>query len=202
MWMLRCKVIGPSSVYLPWIEVLSGITARHHHRGAKSTERYRGSDSRIYGRWTMPVRPQWRLKHSPRRGQKTGRAARQTGGECTDSFWDERFSSHWAFMKCFTINSKSFHCVQVYVASGTVYGLEAELGDLEECARCISGSTSERELAHLEDQVASAAAQVQQSELQVRSAWTLCSLSLSLSESQQQHLIALKIQLHFNYWAI
>lgn len=55
----------------------------------------------------------------------------------------------------------------VYVASGTVYGLEAELGDLEECARCISGSTSERELAHLEDQVASAAAQVQQSELQV-----------------------------------
>ncbi|XP_051556615.1 rab effector MyRIP isoform X2 [Myxocyprinus asiaticus] len=55
----------------------------------------------------------------------------------------------------------------VYVAAGTVYGLEAELGDLEECARSISGSTSERELAHLEDQVASAAAQVQQSELQV-----------------------------------
>ncbi|XP_058602216.1 rab effector MyRIP isoform X2 [Onychostoma macrolepis] len=48
----------------------------------------------------------------------------------------------------------------VYVAAGTVYGLEAELGDLEECARCISGSTTERQLAHLEDQVASAAAQV------------------------------------------
>ncbi|XP_051991059.1 rab effector MyRIP-like isoform X2 [Xyrauchen texanus] len=55
----------------------------------------------------------------------------------------------------------------VYVAAGTVYGLEAELRDLEECARSICGSTSERELAHLEDQVASAAAQVQQSELQV-----------------------------------
>ncbi|XP_073705070.1 rab effector MyRIP isoform X2 [Garra rufa] len=55
----------------------------------------------------------------------------------------------------------------VYVAAGTVYGLEAELGDLEECARSISGSTTEGELAHLEDQVASAAAQVQQSELQV-----------------------------------
>ncbi|CAM4591512.1 unnamed protein product [Leuciscus chuanchicus] len=55
----------------------------------------------------------------------------------------------------------------VYVAAGTVYGLEAELGDLEECARSIGGSTTERELAHLEDQVASAAAQVQQSELQV-----------------------------------
>lgn len=82
--------------------------------------------------------------------------------------------------------------MQVYVAAGTVYGLEAELGDLEECARSISGSTTERDLAHLEDQVASAAAQVQQSELQVRSAWTLC--SLSLSESHQQHLIALKTQ--------
>ncbi|KAK2900890.1 hypothetical protein Q8A67_009005 [Cirrhinus molitorella] len=55
----------------------------------------------------------------------------------------------------------------VYVAAGTVYGLEAELGDLEECARSISGSTTDSELAHLEDQVASAAAQVQQSELQV-----------------------------------
>ncbi|XP_059419551.1 rab effector MyRIP-like isoform X2 [Carassius carassius] len=48
----------------------------------------------------------------------------------------------------------------VYVAAGTVYGLEAELGDLEECARSISGSTTERDLSHLEDQVASAAAQV------------------------------------------
>ncbi|XP_042630765.1 rab effector MyRIP-like isoform X3 [Cyprinus carpio] len=48
----------------------------------------------------------------------------------------------------------------VYVAAGTVYGLEAELGDLEECARSISGSTTERQLSHLEDQVASAAAQV------------------------------------------
>ncbi len=78
------------------------------------------------------------------------------------------------------------------MAAGTVYGLEAELGDLEECARCISGSTTDRELAYLEDQVASAAAQVQQSELQVRSAWTLCSLSLFLN------LIALKMQLHLN----
>ncbi|XP_056598605.1 rab effector MyRIP isoform X2 [Triplophysa dalaica] len=55
----------------------------------------------------------------------------------------------------------------VYVAAGTVFGLEAELGDLEECARSICASTSEGELSHLEDQVASAAAQVQQSELQV-----------------------------------
>ena len=53
------------------------------------------------------------------------------------------------------------------MAAGTVYGLEAELGDLEECARGVSAATSENELAFLEDQVASAAAQVQQSDLQV-----------------------------------
>lgn len=68
-------------------------------------------------------------------------------------------------------------CLQVYVTAGTVFGLEAELGDLEECARSISASTSDGELAHLEDQVASAAAQVQQSELQVCSVCTLGSLS-------------------------
>ncbi|KAL7876293.1 hypothetical protein AOLI_G00112560 [Acnodon oligacanthus] len=55
----------------------------------------------------------------------------------------------------------------VYVAASAVFGLEAELGDLEECARSISGATSEGELAHLEEQVASVAAHVQQSELQV-----------------------------------
>ncbi|KAF5904077.1 rab effector MyRIP-like isoform X1, partial [Clarias magur] len=55
----------------------------------------------------------------------------------------------------------------VYVAASAVFGLEAELGDLEECARSISGETTEEELSHLEEQVASAAAQVQQSDLQV-----------------------------------
>ncbi|GAA6108444.1 rab effector MyRIP isoform X3 [Tachysurus ichikawai] len=55
----------------------------------------------------------------------------------------------------------------VYVAASAVFGLEAELGDLEECARSISGDTTEEELSQLEEQVASAAAQVKQSELQV-----------------------------------
>ncbi|XP_026792134.3 rab effector MyRIP isoform X1 [Pangasianodon hypophthalmus] len=55
----------------------------------------------------------------------------------------------------------------VYVAASAIFGLEAELGDLEECARSISGETTEEELSQLEEQVASAAAQVQQSELQV-----------------------------------
>ncbi|KAM9500671.1 rab effector MyRIP isoform 2-T2 [Clarias gariepinus] len=55
----------------------------------------------------------------------------------------------------------------VYVAASAVFGLEAELGDLEECARSISGETTDEELSHLEEQVASAAAQVQQSELKV-----------------------------------
>nr|XP_046264276.1 rab effector MyRIP-like isoform X2 [Scatophagus argus] len=55
----------------------------------------------------------------------------------------------------------------VYVAAGAVYSLEAELSDLEECARGICSSTSDMELTFLEEQVASAAAKVQQSELQI-----------------------------------
>ncbi|XP_029581891.1 rab effector MyRIP-like [Salmo trutta] len=55
----------------------------------------------------------------------------------------------------------------VYVVAGTAYGLEAELGDLEECARAIGGATSDLELSYLEEQVATASAQVQQSDLQV-----------------------------------
>ncbi|KAL0966608.1 hypothetical protein UPYG_G00297380 [Umbra pygmaea] len=55
----------------------------------------------------------------------------------------------------------------VYVAASAAYGLEAELGDLEECARAVGGATSDLELSYLEEQVASAAAQVHQSDLQV-----------------------------------
>ncbi|MBN3324667.1 MYRIP protein, partial [Atractosteus spatula] len=55
----------------------------------------------------------------------------------------------------------------VYLAAGAVYGLEGQLGNLEECARNINSVTTENELAHLEDQVASAAAQVHQAELQI-----------------------------------
>ncbi|XP_073347923.1 uncharacterized protein myripa isoform X3 [Pagrus major] len=55
----------------------------------------------------------------------------------------------------------------VYVAAGTVYSLESELSDLEECARGICSGTSDMELSFLEEQVASAAAKVQQSELQI-----------------------------------
>ncbi|XP_030625521.1 rab effector MyRIP [Chanos chanos] len=55
----------------------------------------------------------------------------------------------------------------VYLAAGTVYGLEGALSELEDCARSISSSTTETEIAYLEDQVATAAAQVQQSELQI-----------------------------------
>lgn len=53
------------------------------------------------------------------------------------------------------------------MAAGAVYSLEAELSDLEECARGIRSTTSDMELSFLEEQVASAAAKVQQSELQV-----------------------------------
>lgn len=57
--------------------------------------------------------------------------------------------------------------LQVYVAAGTVYSLEGELQDLEECARGASSATSDLELSYLEEQVATAAGKVKQSELQV-----------------------------------
>ncbi|XP_062056647.1 rab effector MyRIP isoform X3 [Lepus europaeus] len=55
----------------------------------------------------------------------------------------------------------------VYLAAGTVYGLEGQLSELEDAARCIHSGTDETELAELEDQVATAAAQVHHAELQI-----------------------------------
>lgn len=61
---------------------------------------------------------------------------------------------------------------QVYLAAGTVYGLEGQLSELEGAARRIHGGTDDAALAELEDQVATAAAQVHHAELQVRAAPT------------------------------
>lgn len=55
----------------------------------------------------------------------------------------------------------------VYLAAGTVYGLEGQLNELEDAARCIHSGTDETQLADLEDQVATAAAQVHHAELQI-----------------------------------
>lgn len=57
--------------------------------------------------------------------------------------------------------------LQVYLAAGTVYGLEGQLSELEDAARCIHSGTDETELADLEDQVATAAAQVHHAEIQI-----------------------------------
>ncbi|EAW64595.1 myosin VIIA and Rab interacting protein [Homo sapiens] len=56
---------------------------------------------------------------------------------------------------------------KVYLAAGTVYGLETQLTELEDAARCIHSGTDETHLADLEDQVATAAAQVHHAELQI-----------------------------------
>ncbi|XP_069329580.1 rab effector MyRIP isoform X2 [Eulemur rufifrons] len=56
---------------------------------------------------------------------------------------------------------------KVYLAAGTVYGLESQLTELEDAARCIHSGTDETQLADLEDQVATAAAQVHHAELQI-----------------------------------
>nr|XP_056713544.1 rab effector MyRIP isoform X2 [Euleptes europaea] len=55
----------------------------------------------------------------------------------------------------------------VYLTAGGVYGLESQLNELEDAARRINSITAESELADLEDQVATAAAQVHHSELQI-----------------------------------
>nr|XP_051708609.1 rab effector MyRIP isoform X1 [Oryctolagus cuniculus]XP_051708610.1 rab effector MyRIP isoform X1 [Oryctolagus cuniculus] len=55
----------------------------------------------------------------------------------------------------------------VYLAAGTVYGLEGQLSELEDAARSIHSGTDETQLAELEDQVATAAAQVHHAELQI-----------------------------------
>uniref|UniRef100_A0A8C3CFB7 RabBD domain-containing protein n=1 Tax=Cairina moschata TaxID=8855 RepID=A0A8C3CFB7_CAIMO len=55
----------------------------------------------------------------------------------------------------------------VYVTAVTVYGLEGQLTSLEDAARKINSITAESELAELEDQVATAAAQVHHAELQI-----------------------------------
>ncbi|XP_058488055.1 rab effector MyRIP-like [Solea solea] len=71
----------------------------------------------------------------------------------------------------------------VYVAAGAVYGLEAELSDLEECARRTCTSTPDMELSFLEEQVASAAARVQHSELQI------CDISARIAALRSAGLI-------------
>ncbi|XP_056339423.1 rab effector MyRIP isoform X2 [Oenanthe melanoleuca] len=55
----------------------------------------------------------------------------------------------------------------VYLTASTVYGLEGQLSNLEDAARKINSVTEESELADLEDQVATAAAQVHHAELQM-----------------------------------
>ncbi|CAL9689273.1 unnamed protein product [Knipowitschia caucasica] len=82
----------------------------------------------------------------------------------------------------------------VYLAAGSVYSLETELGEMEDCARAVSSSTSVSELSFLEEQVATAAAKVQQTDTQIsdisariaalKSAGLNVSLQPSLSKSR------------------
>ncbi|KAM5291980.1 rab effector MyRIP [Ctenodactylus gundi] len=73
----------------------------------------------------------------------------------------------------------------VYLAAGTVYGLESQLAELEDAARSVHSGSEDTELAELEDQVAAAAAQVHHAELQISdiesriSALTLAGLNIA-----------------------
>lgn len=66
---------------------------------------------------------------------------------------------------------------QVYLAAGKAYQLETTLSELEEGARHCG--TTDSELSELEDKVASAAAQVQQAESEVRAHQELLDLQPS-----------------------
>ncbi|XP_021113717.1 rab effector MyRIP isoform X2 [Heterocephalus glaber] len=85
---------------------------------------------------------------------------------------------------------------KVYLAAGTVYGLEGQLAALEDAACSIHSGTQDTELAELEDQVAEAAAQVHHAELQISdiesriSALTIAGLNIApcmrLTRKQEQ----------------
>ncbi|XP_063263419.1 rab effector MyRIP isoform X5 [Prinia subflava] len=74
----------------------------------------------------------------------------------------------------------------VYLTASTVYGLEGQLTNLEDAARKINSVTEESELADLEDQVATAAAQVHHAELQMH--------TIDTSRQQRRKLPAPPIQ--------
>lgn len=115
----------------------------------------------------------------------SGRCGWQWGGSKTSCYhfsWGHSltFPQGWAWFSVWgalkrphqsqfqNLSSEAVPPLQVYLAAGTVYGLEGQLNELEDAARCIHSGTDETELADLEDQVATAAAQVHHAELQVR----------------------------------
>lgn len=148
-------------------EVFGSLALQHHHRGAEGPERHRGADRGGRGWELHPVRVHERLSDLQQLGHpQAGPEAHQDGGERELKMVSApQFLSSWCEP---TIQPLLlFLTPQVYLAAGVVYGLEGALGELEQCARSISSGTTDTQLTFLEDQVATAAAQVQQSELQV-----------------------------------
>lgn len=142
-------------------EVFGSISLQHHHRGFEGFECHRGAHRGGGGRQLHAVRVHECVSNHQRHGDSSARPeADQDGGEGKPQSHPcgapiQPYTSNWSLP-------------QVYLTAGAVYGLEGTLGDLEHCARSISSGTTDTELAFLEDQIATAAAQVQQSELQVR----------------------------------
>lgn len=148
-------------------EVFSSVPLQHHHGGPEGFECYRGADRGGRGRELHTVRVHECLSdHQRPRDPQAGPEIDQNGGEGKRDRASRGASVQPGRKRTYPPAGPVFE--QVYLTAGAVYGLEGTLGDLEHCARSISSGTTDTELSFLEDQVATAAAQVQQSELQVR----------------------------------
>lgn len=185
-------------------EILGSVSTQHHHRDAEGAERHRGPPAGSGGRKRHPTRH--RFAATQLRPQETGSTALETGGKRDFTL----IFIHLFIIKMFlfsvyylTMNVSRYVWLQVYVAAGSVYSLEAELSDLEECARGICSSTSDMKLSFLEEQVAAAAARVQQSELQVTRAPSLIfSTSLTLLGHREVVSDPPVYELHYKMWSL
>lgn len=149
-------------------EVLSSLTLQHHHWGAEGSERYRGVDWWGWGWELHPFRVHECLSYIQQLWDpQAGPEAYQDGRKCKLKSTSAQQFKLLNLLCLLELRGQFLYAVQVYLAAGAVYGLEGALGELEQCARSINCTTTDTELAFLEDQVATAAAQVQQSELQV-----------------------------------
>ncbi|KAG7275063.1 hypothetical protein CRUP_001783 [Coryphaenoides rupestris] len=150
-----------------------GLSTDHHHRHDADLQRGKRPEKGGPGGRRPSKRQQ---RRGVEKKTETADAAGLSGSSAsasscspavTPSALQEVLSDGQQKYSAASLCSITTEVLKVYLAASAVYGLEGTLGDLEECARSISSGTTDTELAFLEDQVATAAAQVHHSELQI-----------------------------------